>query len=159
MTNLTSQFLVCPPEVAFDRDQIQKCKMHFWATCCIGSIKMTIIVLIYRLSLIFLANKKRSFKSTFKAVAIQMYNVKHEMVPEYIEELFSRGESNYDIRDNDLFEIPRFESITYGKKSFRYYGAKLWANLPKEIKEKASLISFKSALTSWLLNNDNLRNI
>ena len=62
----TLQFLICPLEVAFDRDQNQKCKINFWATCCIGSIKMAIIVLIYRWSLIFLANKKRSFVLDFK---------------------------------------------------------------------------------------------
>ena len=99
------------------------------------------------------------YNRCIKAVAIQMYKVKYKMVPEYIQELFSRRESNYDIRDNDLFDIPRFESITYGKKSFSYYGAKLWTNLPKEIKGKTSLVSFKSALTSWLLNKENLRNI
>ena len=46
--NVTSQFLICPPEVAFDRDQNQKCQILFWATFFIGSIKMAITVLIYR---------------------------------------------------------------------------------------------------------------
>ena len=64
--NFTSQFLICPPEVAFDRDQNQKCKIHFWATWCIGNIKMAITSFIYRKSLIFLANKNRSFDDTFK---------------------------------------------------------------------------------------------
>jgi hypothetical protein len=94
-----------------------------------------------------------------KNVAIQMYKVKHQMAPVYVQELFTRKESNYEIRDNDLFNIPRFKTISNGKKSFRYYGAKLWANIPKEIKDKPSLKCFKDALTIWLLNAENMSNM
>ena len=55
--SVTCQFLICPPEVAFDRDQNLTLKIHFWATCCVGSMT----VLIYRKSLIYLANKKGHF--------------------------------------------------------------------------------------------------
>ena len=94
-----------------------------------------------------------------KTVAIQMYKIKNQMVPAYVQELFTIRESKYDIRDNDLFNIPRFKTVGYGKKSFRYFGAKLWANIPKEIKDKPSLTCFKDALTIWLLNVENVSNI
>jgi hypothetical protein len=94
-----------------------------------------------------------------KHVSIQMYKVKHQMAPEYVQELFTRKESTYEIRDNNLFNIPRFKTVSYGKKSFMYYGAKLWANIPKEIKDKPSLKFFKDALTIWLLNVENVSNI
>ena len=94
-----------------------------------------------------------------KTVAIQMYKIKQQKVPTYVQELFSIRESYYNIRDNDLFEIPCFKTVKYGKKSFRYFGAKLWANIPKEIKSKPSLTCFKDALTIWLLDTENLSNI
>ena len=98
-------------------------------------------------------------KRCIKTVAIQMYKVKNQMVPNYIQELFTRRESNYDMRDNDLFNIPKFKTVSYGKKCFRYYGAKLWSIIPKEIKDRTSLTCFKDAMTIWLLNNDNVTNI
>ena len=98
-------------------------------------------------------------KRCIKTVAIQMYKIKQQKVPIYVQEIFSRRESHYDIRDNDLFEIPRYKTVTYGRKSFRYYGAKLWANIPKEIKAKPTLTCFKDALTIWLLNIGNVSNI
>ena len=98
-------------------------------------------------------------KRCIKTVAIQMYKIKQQKVPIYVQEMFSRRESHYDIRDNDLFEIPHYKTVTYGKKSFRYFGAKLWANIPKEIKAKPSLTGFKDALTIWLLNIGNVSNI
>ena len=97
-------------------------------------------------------------KRCIKTVAIQMYKIKHQLVPIYVQELFRRREC-YNIRDNDLFEIPCFKTVKYGKKSFRYFGAKLWANIPKEIKAKPSLTCFKDALTIWLLNIGNVSNI
>ena len=42
--------------------------------------------------------------------------------------------------------------MTHGRKSFVYFGAKLWNNLPSEIKESNSLINFKTALTNWMIN-------
>ena len=98
-------------------------------------------------------------KRCIKTVAIQMYKIKHQLVPIYVQELFRRRESCYNIRDNDLFEIPCFKTVKYGKKSFRYFGAKLWANIPKEIKAKPTLTCFKDALTIWLLNIGNVSNI
>jgi hypothetical protein len=92
------------------------------------------------------------FKGCIRAAAIQMYKVKNQSAPKYIQELFKRKESVYDIRDNDLFNIPKFKTVGYGKKSFRYYGSKLWSNIPKEIKDKPSLLSFKDAMTNWLQN-------
>ena len=93
-------------------------------------------------------------RGCIKAAAIQMYKIKNHNVPIYIEELFKRRESAYNIRDNDLFDIPRFKTVGYGKRSFRYYGAKLWSNIPKEIKDKPSLKCFKDAITIWLRQCD-----
>ena len=64
-------------------------------------------------------------RQCIKSVALQMYKIKNQMVPSYVEELFTRKESHYSIRDNDLFNIPRFKTVSYGKISFRYFGAKL----------------------------------
>ena len=94
-----------------------------------------------------------------KTVAVQMYKIKHQLVPQYVQELFTRRESHYGIRDDDLFNIPRFKTVSYGKKCFRYYGSKLWSNLPKEIKDKPSVTCFNDALTVWLLNVENMSNI
>ena len=98
-------------------------------------------------------------RQCIKTVAIQMYKIKNQMVPSYVQELFTRKESHYSIRDNDLFNIPRFKTVSYGKKSFRYFGAKLWANIPKDIKEKPSIKCFNDALTIWLLNIENVSTI
>lgn len=99
------------------------------------------------------------YRRCMKEVAIQMYKVKNKLVPKYILEMFHIRDIVYDIRDNDLFNIPRFKTVTYGKKSFRYYGAKLWSMIPKEIKDKTSLTCFKDALTTWIIDRENVTNL
>jgi hypothetical protein len=99
------------------------------------------------------------YRRCIKVVATQMYKVKYESAPKIIQDLFTTRESTYDIRDNDLFYIPRFKTVTYGKKSFRYYGAKLWSCIPVEIKEKGSLKCFKIAFVEWLRNLENLSSL
>ncbi len=41
---------------------------------------------------------------------------------------------------------PKFEKVTYGKNSFKYYGAHIWNLLPNEIKDTADILSFKSLI-------------
>ena len=89
-------------------------------------------------------------KRCIKAAAIQMYKIKKEISPTYLQTLFAERELPYDMRDNDTFTIPTFNTINYGKRSFRYYGAKLWSEIPNSIKENVSLEGFKSAITKWL---------
>jgi len=104
-------------------------------------------------------NQLKIYKRCIKQVAIQMYKIKNQLSPSYVQSLFTNRESNYDMRDNDRFTIPNFNTVTYGKKSLRYYGAKLWTDIPTEIKERFSLENFKSAVTIWLENIDDESNI
>jgi hypothetical protein len=65
-------------------------------------------------------NQLTIYKKCLKSVALMMYKVKTGTAPEYIKELFISQESPYDMRDNDRYVLPKFRTITYGKKSFKY---------------------------------------
>ena len=52
-----------------------------------------------------------------------MYKVKMGRAPRYIEELFLTQELPYDMRDNDRYLLPNYSAVTFGRKSFRYFGA------------------------------------
>ena len=44
---------------------------------------------------------------------------------------------------------PKIKTETFGKNSFRYKGAKIWNDLPHEIKVIPTFTKFKSALEKW----------
>ena len=93
-------------------------------------------------------------RNSLKNVATMMYKVKAGTVPSYIGELFSNSISQYDMRDNERLNLPRFNTVQYGKNSLQYLGAKLWNNIPISIKRSSSLNTFKSAITKWLYTCD-----
>ena len=78
-------------------------------------------------------------------ICILMYKVMHNLCPNYISSFFKFPNSSYILRNN-AFIIPRFNTITYGRHSLRYIGPKLWAALPKLIRESPSLSSFKTKI-------------
>ena len=88
-----------------------------------------------------------------------MFKIKSQTAPSFINELFSHREHAYNMRDNDQFTLPKFNTVTFGRKSFRYYGSKLWTNIPVEIKQKPSLSTFKSAITKWVESIADLQNL
>jgi hypothetical protein len=91
------------------------------------------------------------YRKCVKSTAILMYKIRKGISPCYVNELFSVQESQYEMRDNDRLTLPHYNTVSFGKNSMRYFGAKLWNNIPISIKGCTSLNTFKSAINKWLL--------
>ena len=76
-------------------------------------------------------------------IAILTYKVKNDLVPSYISEIFTGKGSRYNLR-NSHFEIPRFNTIRYGKHTLRYQGRYIWSKLENSMRELPSLSIFKT---------------
>ena len=74
-----------------------------------------------------------------------MYKVKNDLVPSYISEIFTRKGTRYNLRNSD-FEIPRFNTIRYGKHTLRYQGPYIWSKLENGMRELPSLSIFKTKI-------------
>ena len=83
-----------------------------------------------------------------------MFKCFHGMNPMYLNNLFCKQEIKYNLRDKTLLEQPRFSTKTYGYRSFRYYGSKLWNALPFEITNTDNYNDFKLKLTAWCHSSD-----
>ena len=89
-------------------------------------------------------------KQCLKSTATLMYKIRNGVSPKYLTEMFTIQESNYEMRDNSKFSVPTYMTVTYGKDSFSYFGAKLGNNIPIGIKSWTSLNTFMQ----WLLSNN-----
>ena len=76
-------------------------------------------------------------------IAILMYKVKNDLVPSYISEIFTRKSTRYNLRNSD-FEIPRFNTIRYGRHTLRFQGPYIWSKLENRMRELPSLSIFKT---------------
>ena len=66
------------------------------------------------------------------------------MNPQYLNEMFTLKKCTYGLRDNFLLERPAARLASYGLKSFKSYGAKIWTLLPATYKVGCHLINSKT---------------
>ena len=85
-----------------------------------------------------------------RTLAIEMYKSLNNMSPEYICSLFETKNIVYKLRDESCLNQPLVRTTTYGLRSIRYFGPKLWNMLPKSIKDSKDMESFKQAVSQWL---------
>ena len=79
-----------------------------------------------------------------------MYKVKNELSPIFMQELFTHNPA----RGKDRFLRPNVKSVTYGDKSLRIFGPKIWNEMiPENLKSRVSLESFKESIKGWIPTN------
>ena len=85
-----------------------------------------------------------------------MSKVKQSLVPVNIFDLFHFKKNQYNLRNSD-FELPRFETIKFGRNSIKYMGPLIWSKLPRHLRMIETLNSFKRNIRnvdiSTLANN------
>ena len=72
-----------------------------------------------------------------------MYKTMNDLTPEYLQSLFFQCHSAYNLRNSEGRLNLSKPSTNYLKRSFSYSGAMLWNNLPKNLKNAASVEHFK----------------
>ena len=78
-----------------------------------------------------------------KQKALMMYETMNHLAPEYLQSLLSPRHSAYNLRNSEGRLTLCKPSTNYFKRSFSYSGAMLWNNLPKSLKNAASVEHFK----------------
>ena len=87
--------------------------------------------------------------SRLRSMAIEIHKVVHGEAPPFVGSLFKKRKTDYNLRGSNTLEIPSFNSMTYGKQSLRYQGAKLWNSLPDNFRQVTTLKEFKVLMKTW----------
>ena len=82
------------------------------------------------------------YVTRLKSMATEMFMSMTHNSPIFIENLFTVTDTSYDLRGGKTIFQPPVETTTFGLKLFRYEGAKLWNNLPSQMKCASSLNDF-----------------
>ena len=87
-------------------------------------------------------------------LAVLMYQVKHKMCPQPVQDIFIQNINAPVLRtsDNDNLEqwvLPKVRTVNYGIETLRYRGPVVWNLIPDEIKRSKSLESFKTEIGKW----------
>lgn len=84
-----------------------------------------------------------------RTIAIEAFKITQKKCPEYLQDLLSIKESNYNFRYSNKASLPNVRTTSYGKKSFRFNAPQIWNSLPNHFRELSSFAQFKSLITSW----------
>ena len=85
-------------------------------------------------------------------IAIYMYKVKNQLPPRSVEEIFTKKQSCYSLRNSD-FVTPRFKTISYCKHSLRYLGPVVWSKLTSSVRKSPTLKHFKTKVRKYDINS------
>ena len=90
----------------------------------------------------------------FKLQLIVTYKELNGQAPSYISELLTNYKPSRNLRSRtkNLLTVPRSNTKTYGDRSFQVAAAKLFNELPTDLKSTDSTNSFKAKLKTYLFN-------
>ena len=76
-----------------------------------------------------------------RMLATEVYKSIHKLNPPYIQDLYKPKITIHNLRAQNNLHIPRVNSTTRGLHSSSYLGAKIWNELPQNIKSAVNLSS------------------
>ena len=89
-----------------------------------------------------------------KFLAVEVFKCINGINPPYLNQLFSHSSCTYNLRDAHRVVQPKFNTYTYGYRSFTYYGSKLWNSLPRHVKDTDDIGTFKNNITQWCYSDE-----
>ena len=93
------------------------------------------------------ANKPTMEVKRLRTLAIEIFKTINGLNPAFMKDIFPKGHHStrrpFDISTN------RPNSATYGDKSLRTLGPKIWNSLPNHVKSCVTLVSFQDAMKNW----------
>ena len=82
-------------------------------------------------------------------LAIEMYKIKNNISPSFMNSLFPITNIPYNLRNNSDFKRENIRTVTYGSETLSFRGPEIWDVIPIEIKQTASLSIFKKKIMLW----------
>ena len=86
-----------------------------------------------------------------RCLCIEIYKTLNDLNPSFMKEIFEKKDENRVTRDRYKLNlnISRRNQVTFGAKSLKFYGSKLWNILPVNIKTAENLNAFKKLIKKW----------
>ena len=89
--------------------------------------------------------------SRLRSLCVEIYKSINAINPSFMNEIFRLRVTNRIVRSQyrlDL-DIPRVNQVSFGNKSIRSFGPKIWNSLPPHIKSCENLETFKRVIKNW----------
>ena len=97
------------------------------------------------------AGKVKTNVYRLRNLCVEIYKTINKLNPEFMNNIFKVKENKRVVREQYKLnlETPERNQVTFGAKSLKVYGSKVWNSLPSHIKASENLIQFKSLMKNW----------
>ena len=100
-----------------------------------------------------LLNKDNSVSihdKNLQVLAIEMFKIKNNMAPEFLNEIFQNRALPYNLRTISNFSSRQVHSLYHGTESFSFLGPKILELVPEDTKQSESHNIFKNKIKKWV---------
>ena len=97
------------------------------------------------------ANSSTMNIKRLRFLCVEIYKTINNLNPSFMKQIFELRETNRNVCEKYRLNlnIPNNNQVTFGKKSLRMFGPKIWNSLPYHIKSSESLETFKTVIKNW----------
>ena len=102
-------------------------------------------------SILKIAGKITMNVTRLRSLCFEFFKSANSINPASLNEIFVLRKNNRAVGNQCKLnlEVPTINQVTYGAKSVRYLGSKIWNSLPFQIKSSQSLATFKRTIKNW----------
>ena len=89
--------------------------------------------------------------SRLRGLCVEMYKSINSIIPSFMNEIFRSRVTNRMVCSQSRLnlDIPKVNQVSFGNKSIRSFGSKIWNSLPSHIKYCENLETFKRVIKNW----------
>ena len=86
-----------------------------------------------------------------RTLCVEIYKTLNDLNPSFMNNIFKLKINSREVRDKYKLnlDIPKWNQRTFGYKSLKVLGPKIWNNLPYHVKSSDNLDTFKNLLKDW----------
>ena len=84
-----------------------------------------------------------------RIIAIETFKGINNISPVYIRDVVSIKQCSYSFRYENTVQVPAVRTMAYGQKSFHFETARVWNNLPNELRKVTRLKEFERVIRTW----------
>ena len=102
-------------------------------------------------SILKLAGKSAINVTRLRSLCIEKFKTLNSLNPTFMNDIFKLGKTNKAVRNQNKLniEVPIINQVTFGAKSIRYLGPKIWNTIPFHNKVSESLTTFIRIIKNW----------
>ena len=102
-------------------------------------------------SILKLAGKSTVNVNRLRSLCTEIFKTLNNINPAFINEIFELKKTNRAVRNQYKLNLedPIINQVTFGAKSIRHLGSKIWNSLPFHINSSESLTTFKRIIKNW----------